>query len=102
MLPNSLASAFVFASTHTRRRRKDDGKRDRERHYDNRDLNQKRDWLTPIVDMLNALSAMTLRDGSPMLHYFVEFAAAQARDERAALTKAIVVEGAAQAYVAVH
>lgn len=63
---------------------------------------KKHDWLTPIVDMLNALSAMTLRDGSPMLHYFVELAAVQARDDRATLTKAIVVDGAAQAHVVVH
>ena len=63
---------------------------------------ERRDWLTPIVDMLNALSAMTSRDGSPMLHYFVELAAAQAKDERAALTKAIVADGVAQARVVVH
>lgn len=63
---------------------------------------ERRDRLASIMDMLNALSAMTLRDGSPILHYFVALAAVQARDERAALTKAIVVDGAAQTRVVVH
>jgi hypothetical protein len=63
---------------------------------------EKRDRLALLMDMLNALSAMASHDGSPMLRYFVELAAAQARDEHAALTKAIAVDSATQAHMVVH
>jgi hypothetical protein len=54
----------------------------------------RRERLAHIYDMLNALSGVAARDGSKLLRYFVELAAAQARDEYAALDKPHIVDGA--------
>lgn len=53
---------------------------------------EKRERLAYILDMLNALSGVVAHDGSPMLSYFVELAAAQARDEYLALDRRNVVD----------
>lgn len=57
---------------------------------------EKRERLACILDMLNALSGVAARDGSPMLSYFVELAAAQARDEFTALGGRSVVDAASR------
>ena len=50
--------------------------------------------LAYILDMLDALSCIVAHDGSPMLSYFVELAAAQARDDYTALDKRSIVDSA--------
>ncbi len=65
-------------------------------------IDEKRERLSSIVDMLNALSGVTARDGSAMLRYFVQLAAAQARDERASLNKAIRLDDASRTYAVLN
>jgi len=60
---------------------------------------EKRERLSYIFDILNTLSGAAARDGSAMLRYFVELAAAQARDEYAALDKRSIVDSASQTVV---
>lgn len=57
---------------------------------------EKRERLAHILDMLNALSGVAARDGSPMLSYFVELAAAQARDEYAAVDRRSIIDYASR------
>jgi hypothetical protein len=54
---------------------------------------ERRERLAFIFDMLNALSGVAARDGSPMLTDFVELATAQARDEHAAVDRRSIVDG---------
>jgi hypothetical protein len=65
-------------------------------------IDDRRERLSHIVDMLNALSGLTARDGSLMLRYFIQLAAAQARDEHAALSRAIIVEDASKTHAVLH
>jgi hypothetical protein len=65
-------------------------------------IDDKRERLSYIVDMLNALSGMSARDGSAMLRYFVQLAAAQARDEQAALNQRIIVGDASGTHAVLH
>jgi len=53
---------------------------------------ERRERLAYILDMLSALSGVAARDGSPMLSYFVELAAAQARDEYTALDRRNMID----------
>jgi len=63
---------------------------------------EKRERLAHILDMLNALSGVAARDGSDLLRYFVELAAAQARDEYAALGNRFVIDGDARTLANLH
>ena len=63
---------------------------------------ERRERLSYIVNMLNAVSGVTARDGSAMLRYFVQLAAAQARDEHVALNKAIVLDDASRIHAVLH
>jgi hypothetical protein len=63
---------------------------------------QRRQRLSYIVDILNALSSMTTRDGSALLRYFIRLAAAQARDEHAALNKGIIRDDASTTQVVLN
>jgi len=62
----------------------------------------KRERLAYIHDMLNVLIGVSSRDGSKLLRYFVELAAAQARDECAALDKLNIVDGGSRAGMSLH
>ena len=67
-----------------------------------RTTEEKRERLSYILDILNALSGVAARDGSAMPRYFVQLAAAQARDEHAALNKAIVLDDASRIHAVLH
>jgi hypothetical protein len=58
--------------------------------------------LAYILEMLNALSGVVAHDGSPMLSYFVELAAAQARDEYAALNRRHVIDSNSRTVVVLN
>jgi hypothetical protein len=55
---------------------------------------EKRERLAYIFGVLDALSGAAARDGSATLRSFVDLAAAQARDEFAALDKRSTVDSA--------
>lgn len=63
---------------------------------------ERRERLAHILDVLNALSGVAARDGSDMLRYFVELAAAQARDEYVALNKALILDCSSRTLVSLH
>lgn len=63
---------------------------------------EKRERLAHILDMLNALSGVAARDGSDLLRYFVELAAAQARDEYFALDKSRIIDRASRSLVSLN
>ena len=65
-------------------------------------LDERRERLSYLVDMLTALCGLTAHDGSAMLRYFVQLAAAQARDEHAVLNKGIVVDDASRTHAVLH
>jgi len=63
---------------------------------------EKRERLAYILDMLNALSGVAARDGSGLLRYFVELAAAQARDEYAATGGGGAIDPESRTFVNLH
>jgi hypothetical protein len=65
-------------------------------------IEEKRERLSYILEILNALIGVAARDGSPMLRYFVQLAAAQARDEHAALKKVVVLDEESRIHAALH
>ena len=62
----------------------------------------KGDWLAYIAETLRTLSDIAGHAGSPLLKYFLELAAAQARDERSFVANQICGGSASQTRALMH